>query len=152
MFVATPSTLRNADEKDKNMTTLYNKPGVPHKNWQLEHYEDSGELNYQCDMCGTPIRHLFTMSHNNFPSSITVGSTCTENIGMKSEIAKFQYYLKDWQKIHLGEQRTYKGNKLKIVMSARRYYTFEINSRRHPLWNATTMTAAKLKLYKELNK
>jgi hypothetical protein len=134
------------------MTTYYNKPGVPHKNWQLENYEDSGELNYHCDMCGTPIRHLYTMSHYDFPKLLTVGSTCTENIGMKSEIAKFQYYSNRWQRIHLGEERMYKGKHLKIVLAGKDYYIFTINSKRHPFWHAKTMIAAKLKLYKELQK
>ena len=73
------------------MINLWNKIGVPKKNWVGVSVHDLGKNNTQlCEMCGSKhIRFVHTMSHINY-KQLECGCHCAENmskdyVGRKTE-------------------------------------------------------------------
>jgi DNA helicase II / ATP-dependent DNA helicase PcrA len=62
-------------------TNLWNKGGIPHKNWKPVGCVDLGKGNYtECGMCGrSEIRYAHEMSHINYKNLI-VGCVCAEKM------------------------------------------------------------------------
>lgn len=56
-------------------------PGVPHKGWTYLGCEDSGSLSMTCEMCEKEeIRHIHTVSHPDYPTTLEVGCVCAEHL------------------------------------------------------------------------
>ncbi len=62
------------------MTELWNKKGLPHKGWEHNHCEDTGDMTYTCEMCGNSIRYVHHLSHPDYKESIGVGCVCAEKL------------------------------------------------------------------------
>lgn len=58
----------------------FSEKGWPHKGWRYDGSEDSGQFGlYSCEACGSPIRYLHHISHDE-ANSLTVGVKCCENL------------------------------------------------------------------------
>ena len=63
------------------MINLWNKEGMPHKNWQIIGEEDLGYGTYEiCQMCGySEIRYVHIMNHVHY-KPLRVGCICAEKM------------------------------------------------------------------------
>jgi len=60
------------------MTRLvWNKPGIPHTDWESLYVVDLGAPAWQCDMCDNkPIRYVHYLQHSAYPRVLKVGYVC----------------------------------------------------------------------------
>jgi len=62
------------------MANLWNTKGLPHKGWLLDGYEDIGEREHTCEMCGQiEIRYVHFMIHPE-GHSVSVGCVCAQKM------------------------------------------------------------------------
>jgi hypothetical protein len=79
----------------------------PKVGWEVAGYDDLGELSGACELCGTEIRHVFLVQHENWPS-MEVGEVCCDHLTC-SEIASN----------HMESVRRYGDRKKRFVGSPR---------------------------------
>lgn len=51
----------------------------PFTGWECIGYDDLGEISGECELCNTPIRHVFFVQHAKWPS-LEVGETCCDHL------------------------------------------------------------------------
>lgn len=51
----------------------------PSKNWECTASDDLGELSGECDLCGSSLRYVFLVTHENW-DPMTVGETCCDHL------------------------------------------------------------------------
>lgn len=57
---------------------------MPNFGWSLVGCDDLGDLDGTCQLCGTPIRHVFMIQHAKWPA-IEVGEVCCDNLTCSDE-------------------------------------------------------------------
>ncbi|KAA0593168.1 hypothetical protein J2848_005269 [Azospirillum lipoferum] len=57
---------------------------MPNFGWSLIGYDDLGDLDGTCQLCGTAIRHVFMIQHNKWPT-MEVGEVCCDNLTCSDE-------------------------------------------------------------------
>jgi hypothetical protein len=53
---------------------------LPKTGWKFEFEDDLGDLEGECERCGTSIRYAFYISHSLWPRIIQVGTYCCDNL------------------------------------------------------------------------
>lgn len=113
---------------------LWNKKGVPHKDWKPVSVEDEGDDRFSCDMCGrTEVRWAHYMTHNNYNEIIKVGCVCAEKLvegydGVTAEklAKKKASWLKKWDneivENIICSEKNYKGKKITVFNRNNEYY------------------------------
>jgi len=52
-------------------------PTVPKVGWVCVGIDDLGEVSETCEMCGTALRYVHTMKHNDYPRTLACGCICS---------------------------------------------------------------------------
>lgn len=74
---------------DEGTMELWNKKGVPHKDWICVDCEDLGEPEGECFMCGrNDVRYLHHMQHEDYEGTIAVGCVCASKMEQNSKAAR----------------------------------------------------------------
>jgi len=58
------------------MASRWNKPGIPHTDWIYLYEDDLGDRRGTCGMCGTRIRYVVTVIHDDY-GELGVGRQCS---------------------------------------------------------------------------
>lgn len=74
----------------------------PSDGWEVVGYEDLGEVDGECDLCGTAIRHVYAISHPKW-HSLEVGSDCCDNLTNTDIASKHEHE----RRKHLARRRTF---------------------------------------------
>ena len=77
----------------------------PFLGWVIEGYDDLGALDGQCELCGTPIRHVFIVSHDKWPT-LEVGEVCCDHLTSTTDASE-----------HLGAEKRHKARRERFVRS-----------------------------------
>ena len=80
---------------------------LPFTGWSIEGYDDLGSLEGECELCGTPIRHVFITSHPKWPT-LEVGEICCDHLTSTTDASE-----------HLGSERRQKGRRGRFIRSPR---------------------------------
>jgi hypothetical protein len=105
------------------MSGLWDRKGVPKKNWRCVGVEDLGEPAMTCEMCqSVTIRYVHTMEHDDYANLLQVGCICAEHMEndyvnpaerdralMKRATRRRKWCTRNWYETNTGWRLTLKG-------------------------------------------
>ena len=69
----------------------------PREGWELIGDDDLGDLVGECELCGTAIRYVFLVQHENWPA-LEVGTVCCDHLTGNDEASKYMKGIKSHEK------------------------------------------------------
>lgn len=139
---------------------IWDKPGVPHKHWEITHVYDMEEPTHKCEMCGFPCcRYVYTLRHRIMQDlCVDVGSTCAPKLieeysqetiqGWFSSINNYCYSFKKTDDLSYAHKELASSLHEVVKLDDGYYAVFSGWSRRKVLGRFPTMHTAQRMLMK----
>lgn len=75
----------------------------PFQDWECAGHDDLGDLSGECELCGTPIRYVFFVQHEKWPT-LEVGETCCDRL-TETTLASDHIRFQERQKRFINSKR-----------------------------------------------